>query len=120
MASVKTANVIQVASVTLGNAVDGTRVIGKDQRQFAPTDKAIYASVATVGSSGNATLNAQWSYVEGKEQQFSSTSQSIATDGPATTTFEVQNPNLWPQGKYKLVISLDGKAVASEDFEIRS
>jgi len=120
MASNKAASQIKVASVTLGNVVDDTHVIGKDQRHFVPTDKAIYASVATTGNTDNATLNAQWSYLEGKEQAFSTTTQPIATDGPATTTFKVQNPNLWPQGRYKVVISLNGQTVASEDFDIRS
>jgi hypothetical protein len=120
MASAPTLNDIKVATVTLGSAVDGSHAISKQQRHFAPDEKSIYASVATVGSADNATLNAQWHYVDGKDQLFSSTTESIATTGPATTTFKVQNPNAWPQGRYKVVISLNGKAVASEDFEVRS
>jgi hypothetical protein len=34
------------------------------------------------------------------------------------TTFKVQNPDLWPEGKYKVEISLDGKTVADQDFQI--
>ncbi|WP_114239573.1 hypothetical protein [Dyella sp. C9] len=120
MASAPATHDIKVAAVTLGNAVTESHAISKEQRHFAPEDKAIYASVATVGSSDNATLNAQWHYVDGKDQMFSSTTESIATSGPATPTFKVQNPNAWPQGRYKVVISLNGKAVASEDFEVRS
>jgi len=112
---------IKVTSVTIGSAVDASLAISKEQRHFAPQDKDIYASVATTGTTQNATLNAKWSYVDGKEQQpFSTTSESIATDGPAVTTFKVQNPNAWPQGKYKVEISLNGKTVASEAFVIRS
>ena len=118
--SLKPADDIKVAAVTLGSAVDATHAISKEQHSFAPQDKAIYASVATLGSTENATLNAKWSYVDGKDEPFSSTTESIATDGPATTTFKVQNPNAWPQGKYKVVISLNGKTVASETFEVRS
>ncbi|WP_430392247.1 hypothetical protein [Dyella sp. 20L07] len=120
MTSVMPAQEIKVATVTLGSAVDSSLAISKQQRRFSPEDKAIYASVATVGSTNNATLNAKWSYMEGKDQPFSSTTESIATNGPANTTFKVQNPNTWPQGKYKVVISLNGKTVASEDFEVRS
>jgi hypothetical protein len=118
--SLKPAANITVAAVTVGNQLDGTRAISKEQRHFAPEDKAIYASVATTGRSDNATLNAKWSYEDGNGQLFSSTTESIATDGPAVTTFKVQNPNAWPAGKYKVVISLNGKAVASENFEVRS
>lgn len=111
---------IKVAAVTIGSQVDGAHAISKEQRNFAPDDRAIYASVATIGITDSATLNARWTYVDGKDEPFSSTSESIATDGPAVTTFKVQNPNAWPKGKYKVVISLNGREVASEDFEVRS
>lgn len=111
---------ITVAAVTIGNQLDGSHAISKEQRHFAPNDKAIYASVATTGRTENATLNAKWSYNDGKDQLFSSTTESIATDGPAITTFKVLNPNAWPTGKYKVEISLNGKTVASENFEVRS
>lgn len=111
---------IRVAAVTIGSQVDAAHAISKEQRHFAPEDKAIYASVATIGTTDSATLNAKWSYLDGKDEPFTSTTESIATDGPAITTFKVQNPNAWPKGKYKVVISLNGRQVASEDFEVRS
>lgn len=119
-ASVATGGEIKIAAVTIGSQVDAAHAISKEQRKFTPEEKAIYASVATIGTTDNATLNAKWSYVDGKDEPFSSTSESIATDGPAITTFKVQNPNAWPKGKYKVVISLNGKPMASEDFEVRS
>jgi len=119
-ASVKPAESIKVTSVTIGSAVDASLAISREQRSFTPQEKDIYASVATTGNTDNATLNAKWSYVEGKEQPFSTTSESIATNGPAITTFKVQNPNAWPQGKYKVDISLNGKTVATEAFDVRS
>jgi cytoskeletal protein RodZ len=118
-ASVNGAGEIKVAAVTIGSQVDAAHAISKEQRQFAPEDKAIYASVATIGDTDSATLNAKWSYIDGKDEPFTSTTESIATDGPAITTFKVQNPNAWPKGKYKVVISLNGRQVASENFEVR-
>ncbi len=110
---------LSVARVTLGSEVNAEHQVTRASDHFTPNAKAIYASVATEGSSEGATLNAKWSYLEGQGQLVSSISQSIATDGPAVTTFKVQNPDLWPAGKYKVEISLDGKSVASQDFEIR-
>ena len=110
---------LTVAKVTLGDAVNAEHKISRPGSSFAASDKTIYASVATEGSSGGATLNAKWSYLEGQGQLVSSVSQSIATDGPAITTFKVENPDLWPAGKYKVEISLDGKPVATQDFAIR-
>ncbi len=110
---------LTVAKLTLGSAVNSDHQVTRASSSFAPTDKLIYASVATAGTSGGATLNAKWSYLEGQGQLVSSISQSIATDGPAITTFKVQNPDLWPEGKYKVEISLNGKSVAKQDFEIK-
>lgn len=107
-----------VAKLTLGSAVNAGHQVVRASDNFATSDKALYASVATEGSTQGATLNAKWSYLEGEGQLVSSISQSIATDGPAITTFKVQNPDLWPEGKYKVEISLDGKPVAKQDFRI--
>lgn len=110
---------LTVAKLTLGSKVDADYKVTRVSSNFAPNDKTIYASVATEGSSGGATLNAKWSYLEGQGQLVSNISQSIATDGPAITTFKVQNPDLWPEGKYQVEISLDGKSVAKQEFQIK-
>ncbi len=106
------------AKLTLGDTVDADHKVTHGADHFASDDKTLYASVATVGSSTGATLNANWRYLEGRGQLVSSISQSIATDGPALTTFKVHNPDLWPEGKYKVEISIDGKPAASQDFQI--
>jgi hypothetical protein len=110
---------LSVAKVALGSEVNAEHQVAKSASSFASTDKTIYASVATEGSSSGATLNAKWTYLEGTSQLVSSISQSIATDGPAITTFKVQNPDLWPEGKYQVEISLNGKSVAKQSFEIK-
>jgi hypothetical protein len=109
---------LTVAKLTLGNAVNAAHEVTHASNNFAFNDKIIYASVGTEGRSSGATLNAKWSYLEGPGQLISSITESIATDGPAVTTFKVENPDLWPEGKYKVEISLDGKPVAHQDFEI--
>jgi hypothetical protein len=106
------------SKLTLGDAVNNDHQVTKPGTRFATTDKTIYASVATDGSTTGAKLNAKWTYTEGAGVVVSNITQSIATDGPAVTTFKVQNPDLWPEGKYKVEISLDGKTVADQDFQI--
>jgi hypothetical protein len=110
---------LKVAKLTLGSDVNTQHQVTRASSSFSTSNKTIYASVATEGSSEGATLNAKWSYLEGQGQLVSNISQSIATDGPAITTFKVQNPDLWPEGKYRVEISLDGKPVAKQDFEIK-
>jgi hypothetical protein len=114
------ADTLKVGSVTLGNAVGGDKKVAKAKNAFAPSDKTIYASVATDGTSAGATLNAKWTYQDGDTATtVSDISQSISTDGPAVTTFKIQNPNEWPEGKYKVTISLNGQAVGNEAFDVK-
>lgn len=113
-----TAPAFAFGKLTLGDTVNAGHEVTHAADHFASNDKTLYASVATIGSSTGATLNAKWSYLEGSGQLVSSISQSVATDGPALTTFKVQNPDLWPEGKYKVEISIDGKPVANQDFSI--
>ena len=110
---------LQVSTITLGDVVSNDHKVKKEVTTFSPSQKTIYVSVDTTGSTPGATINAKWSYLEGNGQVVTSTSQSIIADGPATTTFRVQNPNQWPEGKYKVDISLDGKQVASKNFEVK-
>ena len=109
----------KVHSVTLGDAVTADHKVSKAKNSFPSNTKAIYASVATEGSTSGATLSAKWSYLEGKGQLVTNISQRVDADGPAITAFTLKNPNAWPEGKYKVEISLDGKSVASENFEIK-
>ena len=119
-APVAAADTLKVGSVTLGNAVGADKKVAKAKNAFAPNDKTIYASVATDGNSAGATLNAKWTFQDGETTTtVSDISQSISTEGPAVTTFKIQNPNEWPEGKYKVTISLNGQAVGNEAFEVK-
>ena len=82
---------------------------------FTPKD-TIYASVATTGS-GNATLDARWTYQDG--QTVKEDSKSIAAPGPADTAFSISKPDGWPAGNYKVEITLNGTPVASKDFSVK-
>ncbi|GGA27149.1 hypothetical protein [Dyella nitratireducens] len=108
----------QVSTITLGDAVNADHKVKKDMTTFSPTQKTIYVSVDTTGNTPGATINAKWTYLD-KDQMIVSTSQSIIADSPSTTTFSMKNPDLWPEGKYKVDISVDGKQVSSKTFEVK-
>lgn len=111
---------LKVGSVTLGSAVGADKKVAKAKTAFAPNEKTIYASVATEGTTAGATLNAKWTFQDGETATtVSDISQSISTDGPAVTTFKIQNPNEWPEGKYKIAISLNGQAVSNQAFDVK-
>ncbi|SEJ25027.1 hypothetical protein [Frateuria terrea] len=114
------ANVFKVDQVQLGEAVTAGYKIAKPTTSFDASQNTIYASVATTGTTPGATLSAHFSYLEGKGEDVTTISQTIATDGPATTTFKLRNPNNWPAGKYKVEIAIDGKPAASQTFEVKA
>ncbi|HKE46900.1 MAG TPA: hypothetical protein VKB52_02460 [Rhodanobacteraceae bacterium] len=107
---------VSVASVDLGTAVGPDQKVTTPTTTFGPKD-TIYAAVSTTGTASNATLGAKWSYQDG--QTVNDSSQTIAPNGPAVTTFHISKPDGWPTGNYKVEISLDGKAVSSKDFEVK-
>jgi len=108
----------QVSSITLGDAVNSDHKVKKEVTSFSPSQKTIYVSVETTGNTPGATLSAKWTYLD-KNQMIVSTSQSIIADSPSTTTFSMKNPDLWPEGKYKVDISVDGKPAASKTFDVK-
>jgi hypothetical protein len=107
---------VAVASVDLGTAVGPDQKVTTPSTTFAPTD-TIYAAVSTTGSAANAVLNAKWSYQDG--QTVNESSQTIAPNGAAVTTFHISKPDGWPAGNYKVEISLDGSPVSSKDFSVK-
>ena len=107
---------VSVTSVDLGTAV------GPDQKVTSPTTTfsskdTIYAAVSTTGTAANAVLNAKWTYQDG--QTVNESSQTIAPNGDAVTSFHISKPDGWPAGNYKVEISLDGTSAASKDFTVK-
>jgi hypothetical protein len=106
---------VTLVSVDIGSAVGPDQKVTAATTTFTPRD-TIYASVATDGT-GNATLDAKWTYQDG--QTVKEDSKTIAATGPATTTFSISKPDGWPAGDYKVEISLNGTPAASKDFSVK-
>jgi hypothetical protein len=106
---------LQVASVDLGKAIGADKKVTASTDDFGVRD-TIYASVATTGS-GTGVLVAHWTFEDG--QQVEHSEQNVSASGPAVTEFHIAKPSAWPAGKYRVVISLDGREVGSKDFEIK-
>jgi TonB family protein len=97
------------------------RVVGIGLRGDQTDDPRheIYLTVLTEGC-GSSTLSASWRY-EGpyvKPQLVNQTRQNLITQGPATTLFNVKNPNLWPFGSYRVDIEVNDLIVATKHFVI--
>jgi hypothetical protein len=104
----------RVTSVELGNAVDGDNRVAAPASEFSPTD-TIYASVGVDGESA-AKLTARWTYGEG---QLVRNTDTDIVPGPDVIAFDIQHPDGWPTGTYKLEVLLDGTVVETREFAVR-
>lgn len=107
---------VAVAAVDLGSAVGPDQKVTTPTTAFTPKD-TIYAAVSTTGTAPNAVLNAKWTFQDG--QTVNESSQTIAPNGPAVTSFHISKPDGWPAGNYKVEISLNGTSVATKDFSVK-
>lgn len=104
-----------VTSVELGNAVDAENRVATPASEFATTD-TLYASVGTDGGSA-ARLTARWTYGDAGQLVRSTDADVLA--GPQVVAFDIQHPDGWPTGTYKLEVQLDGTTVQTREFTVR-
>jgi len=108
---------LSVTGIELG------KQIGTDKKVVSPTSTfglrdTIFASVATEGASSAATLAAKWTFTS-TGQVVNEESQDIAPTGPATTEFHIVKASDWPEGAYKVEISLNGTPAGSKEFTVK-
>lgn len=106
---------VLVTEVDLGRSLKSDLMIDDKTDTFKPND-VIYASVATRGT-GPATLTARWTYQD--DQLVSESSKTISPQEPARTEFHISKPDGFPEGKYRLVISLNGASAETKEFEVK-
>lgn len=107
---------LSVTAVALGKQIGADKTVTQPMATFGLRD-TIYASVATVGTSPDATLAATWTFQTG--QVVKADTQRIAPTGPAATEFHISKPSGWPVGKYHVAITLNGVQAGAGDFEVK-
>lgn len=110
-----TTQILRVAGVDVGRSIGPDRRITDTTDDFRPGD-TIYVSVRTEGGPGGGTLSARWTFEDG--QVVEEGSQSVSS-GASVTEFHISQPAGLPVGSYSVEISLDGRTVETEDFEVR-
>ena len=111
------ANAVKVTSIDLGRSLKADLTIDDNTSTFKPTD-VIYASVETKGT-GPATLATRWTYQDNQVVNETSRTISPAGDDAVHTEFHISKPDGWPEGKYHLVVLLNGTTADSKDFEVK-
>lgn len=112
-----TSSAVTVSSIDVGRTLNADKTIGDNTGTFKPMD-TIYVSVATSGASSGASLSARFTY--GADGQLvKEESRQIAPSGPAATEFHVAKADGWPEGQYKVEISLNGQPAGTKAFEVK-
>ncbi|WP_199171554.1 MULTISPECIES: hypothetical protein [Luteimonas] len=103
-----------VTAVELGNEVTTDNRVATPASAFATGD-TIYASVATDGGSA-AKIGARWTF--GEDRLVHETEADVPA-GPQVIAFDIQHPEGWPVGAYRIEVLLDGTVVETREFAVR-
>ena len=106
---------LKVTAIEVGRALDADKRISDKSDSFKPTD-TIYVSVETEGTSPGARLAAHWTYQDGQVVKHDET--SVAPSGKANTEFHISKPSGWPEGDYKVEVTVDGAAAGTKSFKV--
>ena len=106
----------KIVSVTLGSAVDAEQQVPVSKTVFGRYDR-IYAAVLSTGQHQGLKLSAKWTTADG--QLVAESEQALVPTSATVTTFSLRNGEMWPVGKYQLVVSVDQQPQNTQAFEIR-
>jgi hypothetical protein len=113
---VSSPGIFRVTSVDVGKSIDAGKRVPAPAAEFAPTDM-IFASIVSEGAAPEVRLVARWTYEDG--QLVSEDTQVIAPNGPAATEFHIARSSGFPEGKYKVEVTANGKLAGSREFEVK-
>jgi hypothetical protein len=104
---------LHVATLQLGNRLNGDSTVATHTTRFKPDDK-IYAAALT-DNTGSSRIGARWTY---NGQMVSEEERRVSYKGAGATAFEFKSASAFPVGDYKVEIFVDGQPVASRDFRV--
>ena len=108
---------LRVTEIDLGRSLKPDLQIDDNTTTFKPTE-VIYASIETKGT-GPATLATRWTFQD--NQLVNETARTISPTGdePVHTEFHISKPEGLPEGKYHLVVTINGTTAGTKDFEVK-
>ncbi|MEW6181185.1 MAG: hypothetical protein AB1522_14815 [Chloroflexota bacterium] len=108
------------STASIGDAWLSDSEEGSNRVTTFAQDAVFYAFADLKNAPEDTTLKAVWIAVEveGVEPNFV-INETEFTSGSNIITFNLSNENLWPVGKYRVEIYLNGKLDKTLDFEVR-
>lgn len=108
-------NSIEVTNIDIGRSINSDLTIKDNTGNFKPAD-VIYASVATKGAAP-AVLGVRWIYND--NQVVDEGTREIHPTGDTRTEFHISKPDGFPEGRYRLEVTLNGASAGTKDFEVK-
>jgi hypothetical protein len=105
----------KIVSVLLGKNLDADRIVQTDSESFGSKDK-IYATVLSTGAHQGLRLQAKWLAPDGST--IAETEQPLVPTGATATSFNISNPEGWPEGEYELRIAINGSPMQARKFQV--
>lgn len=106
----------KVNAIELGRSINADHSIKDKSDTFQPGD-TIYAAVETE-TLGSAAVRIRWSFEDG--QLIGEATQPIpASGGQIRSAFHIFKPDGWPEGKYRLEVTLDSTVAGIKEFTVK-
>lgn len=93
---------------------------GNDPTTVFLQDETFYCTVELANAPDDTTVKASWTAVEVQgEQPNTFIDEAELTTGSGTLHFELSNDGLWPVGKYKVDLFINGELDRTLEFEVQ-
>jgi outer membrane usher protein FimD/PapC len=104
---------LALANIQTGRSLNQDGSIANISTQFKPNE-TIYVAVQTTGAAPG-TIGVQWKY---QGRVIDEPNKQVDPDGPASTSFQLQNAARFPEGDYSVDIFINGQQVGSRNFRV--
>jgi hypothetical protein len=108
-------NTIAVTNIDIGRSINADLTIKDNTATFRPSD-VVYASIQTEGAAP-ARLGVRWIYND--DQVVDEGTREIHPTGATRTEFHLSKPDGFPEGRYRLEVTLNGASAGTKDFEVK-
>ncbi|HET8713023.1 MAG TPA: hypothetical protein VFM23_05000 [Gemmatimonadales bacterium] len=108
-------NTIAVQTIDLGRGINADLTIKDQTTTFKPSD-VVYASIQTEGAAP-ATLGVRWIYND--SQVVDEGTREIHPTGDTRTEFHISKPDGFPEGHYRLEVTLNGASAGTKEFDVK-
>ena len=106
---------LQLANIQTGRSLNQDNSVGSISTLFKPNE-TIYVAVQTTGSAPG-TISVKWKY---QGRVIDEPSKQVDPNGPASTSFQLQNSGGFPEGDYSVDILINGEQVGTRNFRVGS